>query len=176
MEESGGFFEAGLVVDARMRALCVKPYPGHPKGCPNWNRKFGCPPAAPMIDLLLDLSRTVFVIWNRFDFGSHVDRMRQAHPSWTGRQLACCLYWQPKARKALAERVAEFRESHAGMRIIQCPEASGVNLTATMRQAGIELEWPPERWAYQVVVAGHPLHRIAAARIEFSSVEREYPG
>jgi len=33
-------------------------------------------------------------------------------------------------------------------------EANGVNVTATMKKIGIELEWPPREYAYQVAVLG----------------------
>jgi len=142
--------EVKPVVDYGVRALCARPYHGHPKGCPNYGKRACCPPCAPKIENTLDLSKPVFAIFNVFDFGSHVARMRAKHPNWTDRQCACCLYWQGTARKHLREKVAQVR----GLRIISTPEAQGVNLTATMRTAGIELEWPPVKMAYQIVLAG----------------------
>jgi predicted metal-binding protein len=35
-----------------------------------------------------------------------------------------------------------------------CPEAMGVNVTKTMSNAGIILEWPPENIAYKIAIAG----------------------
>jgi len=32
----------------------------------------------------------------------------------------------------------------------------GVDVTATMRSAGVELEWPPRKIAYQVYLVGVP--------------------
>ena len=146
------------VVDEAVRKLCVKPYPLHPKGCPNYGKKEGCPPAAPMIGDIIDLAEDVYFIWNRFDFGGHVERMRGKHPEWSERQLACCLYWQPTARKALRGEVFDFMTQGPGMdgplKLVYCPEACGVNVTSTMNQVDIELEWPPKKWAYQVVLAG----------------------
>lgn len=45
--------------------------------------------------------------------------------------------------------------------VVLTPEAHGVNLTETMRSAGIVLEWPPDRLAYQIVLAGTPAHKGA---------------
>jgi hypothetical protein len=38
--------------------------------------------------------------------------------------------------------------------IERCPEALGLNVTATMRMIGIDLEWPPREFTYQVALAG----------------------
>ena len=87
-----GLTEASLVIDLKVRGLCGRPYPGHPKGCPNVNHKKGCPPSAPLLPDVFDLSRPVWIIINRFDLGAHVERMRTLHPDWSTRQLTCCLY------------------------------------------------------------------------------------
>lgn len=99
------------------------------------------------------------MIWNKFDLGSHVDRMRLKHPDWTHRQLSCCLYWQPKARKQMMNEWVEFCRQYPnhGMILVKCPEASGVILIPTMKQLGIELEWTPVKWTYQIILAGYGL-------------------
>jgi hypothetical protein len=38
--------------------------------------------------------------------------------------------------------------------VVNNPEAQGVNLTETMKNVGIILEWPPEKLAYQIVLSG----------------------
>lgn len=145
------------VVDSTVRDLCVRRYPGHPRGCPNFGKKPTCPPQAPMIADVIDLERPVFAIWNRFDLAGHVRRMKERHPDWSKRQAVCCLYWQPRARKELRQRVVAFLRAHRGTRVVFTPEAMGVNVTATMRQAGVQLEWPPRSIAYQVALVGYRL-------------------
>lgn len=145
------------VVDKAMRGLCRRKYPNHPRGCPNFAKKAGCPPQAPMIWDTIDLEQPVYAIWNAFPIGDHMQTMGCRHPEWTERQKANCLYWQPKARKQLRGIIGEFLISMGGpreWRVIGCPEAQGVNLTATMKSIGIELEWPPRNLAYQIVIAG----------------------
>ena len=44
--------------------------------------------------------------------------------------------------------------AHANMKMVTCPEAAGVNVTATMASIDIDLEWPPVTVAYQVALAG----------------------
>lgn len=152
------------VVAPGVRGLCRKPYHGHPRGCPNWGRRATCPPAAPLLPEVLDLAGPVYCIWNAFDLGSHVARMRKRHPEWSERQLKCCLYWQGTARAALRRKIEAFLAEHPGLVALTCPEACGVDVTATMASLGIELEWPPVSVAYQVALVGTPVRRTRRRR------------
>lgn len=140
--------------------LCQRPYHGHPRGCPNYGQVThpSCPPRAAHFRTVCDLSRPVWAIWNRFDFAGHVAAMKARHPDWSQRQLECCLYWQPKARRALSLILSEFElsEDGRGTHTFMVPEARGINVTETMRSIGIELEWPPRTVTYQVALAGTP--------------------
>jgi|SRR5271157_72408 len=136
--------------------LCQMPYPGHPRGCPCFGKKKGCPPSCPRLDEVLDLNLPVFAIINAFDLGSHIEKMRVKHPNWTERQLRNVLYWQPGARKKLRSRIADFRAAAPEYYIETNPEARGVNVTETLRKSGIILECPPKKTAMQVAVAGIP--------------------
>jgi predicted metal-binding protein len=150
-------------IDHTVRSLCVKEYPGHKKGCPNFNHKDGCPPNAFFFDKVYDLSKPVYAIVNKFDFKYHVNKMRALHPEWSDRQCECCLYWQPGARKQLFEGIKKFLTYNdkeyfkQGYRVEKCPEAMGVEITKTLAKAGIILEWPPANVAYQVALAAIPI-------------------
>ena len=141
--------------------LCRRPYPNHPRGCPNYKKKKGCPPRAKPLGLILDLSVTVFAVWNVFPFRQHCRRMRKKHPEWSKRQIQNCYYWQGTARKQLREEVKRFFSCEVGVRAydhpktVWCPEAHGINLTATMDFGfRIKLEWPPKVHTYQIVLVG----------------------
>jgi hypothetical protein len=101
-----------------------------------------------------DLAQPVYAIVTEFDLASHVARMRSAHPGWSDAQCRCCLYWQPRARKALRAEIQAFAHEYPGYQVTMTPEAMGVNVTATLRSAGIILEWPPQRITRQVALAG----------------------
>ena len=155
------------VVDPSVRELCPRPYPGHRKGCPNYGQRSSCPPKARLIGDVLNLDATVYCAWNVFPLGRHVARMREKHPDWSERQLECCLYWQGTARKHLNERIVRFLdEQNDRLVVLRCPEACGVNVTATMALLGVVLEWSPKRLAVQVALIGQ------AARRPCSSVDR----
>jgi predicted metal-binding protein len=144
-----------LFIDHSVRNLCSKPYPLHPKGCPNYNKRPTCPPQAALIENIIDLSRRVYVIWTVFDFGLHKQQMKYLHPDWSKRQCECCLYWQSKARKELRNEIEKRIVSDKNnMIVLACPEAHGVNVTATMASIGEILEWPPITKTYQIAVVG----------------------
>ncbi|KKN71247.1 hypothetical protein LCGC14_0422900 [marine sediment metagenome] len=145
------------ILDFSVRQLCFRAYTNHPKGCPNYNHKVGCPPISRTIDEKINLSKPVFVIWSVFNFAAHCKKMKEKHSNWSKRQIECCLYWQPTARKQLKEYVHKFLLEHKKFIIINCPEGDGVNVTSTMKSIGINLEWPPVNITYQIVLAGYSL-------------------
>ena len=146
------------VIDYGVRELCFRRYPDHPSGCPNYGRRPTCPPECKLLHEVIDLDKPVYVVWSVFDLGVHVDRMRTRHPGWSDRQLRCCLYWQPKARKKLWIEIVHCSISieNGGMKGHLCPEAMGVNVTETMKLLGEILEWPPVTKTYQVALVGYP--------------------
>jgi len=148
------------VINTSVRHLCTKAYPGHPKGCPNWNHKAGCPPHIETVEQLLDFSKSIFAVYNRFDLGTHVQQLRKKHPKWSERQLHCCLYWQGTARKQLRQEVAllladlhQFSTGYDPV-VLYVPEANGVDVTTTMATVGFVIEWPPRLYAFQVALVG----------------------
>jgi hypothetical protein len=129
-------------------SLCRRPYPGHPKGCPNFGKRPTCPPQAERWTLETIARYDWYAIWVVFEFGEHVERMRVAHPDWSQRQCECCLYWQGTARRRLREFVVEFLGEAAipgvADEVYYVPEAHGCDVTATMATLGVALEWPPQ--------------------------------
>ncbi len=144
-------------LDLSVRYLCRNAYPNHRHGCPNYNKKDGCPPSAPLLEETLDLSCMIYAIYNVFPFGKHVRKMGQNHTDWSQRQKECCLYWQGTARKQLRRIVQRFVSKYPYLHVVWCPEAQGVNVTKTMKRIGVELKWPPVEETYQIVLAGTPL-------------------
>jgi len=153
------------VLDYSVRGLCVKSYGAkpngkfsHPKGCPNFGERILCPPQALKFPDIIDMNQPIYLIYNRFEFGEHVKKMKEKHPDWSQRQCKCCLYWQGTARKHLKSKINDFLCGFPGCIVLTCPEATGVNVTATMKNAtGIELEWPPVKYVYQVAIVGYPI-------------------
>lgn len=146
-----------IVINYDVRKLCYRPYPNHPKGCPNYGKRPMCPPQCPKIDDVLDMSRFIYVVWVSFDFAAHREKMKAKHPEWSQRQIDCCLYWQGGVRKKLRAEIARALscfEDKTKYAAYDCPEALGVNVTATMKNLDIELEWPPETIVYKVAIIG----------------------
>ena len=143
-----------VVVDHSVRGKCTLPYPGHKKGCPNFGKKSICPPVAPMIENVLNLAEPVWLVAVPFDLAEHVLRMGEKHPGWTARQRANLLYWQGSVKKALRRAALRHAMSAGLCLILECPEACGVDMTATCANAGIALEWPPVKTVWKAVLVG----------------------
>lgn len=139
-----------------LKRLCIISYSSHRKGCPNYNKKKGCPPNVRMFDYYFDMTKPIYAIYNAFDIKSHMAKMKEKHPHWTDRQCRNPLYWQKGARKKLKEHIAQFHSlfSDENFAVTTVPEAMGVNVSETMKNIGIILTWPPEKFAYQIALAG----------------------
>jgi predicted metal-binding protein len=150
------------VIDLSVRELCKRPYPGHSKGCPNYGRKKGCPPAAPVLMDEINIEKTIWAIVVDFNLEQHCADMKKKHPGWSRRQCECCLYWQSGVMAELKHQAASFCSmmllygQAKELNVLYCPEAFGVNITETMKNAGIELEWPPERIVRKIAFVGFP--------------------
>ena len=146
-----------IVIDYSVRELCFRPYPNHPKGCPNYGKRGFCPPKCPRIEDWFDILEGFWIVWIKFDFATHRRNMRRKHPDWSQRQIDCCLYWQGTANKMLREAVQDveyYLQGRGNWRTTYCPEAMGVNVTATMKNLGVKLEWPPKTVVYKVAIIG----------------------
>ena len=147
------------VIDMSVRSLCFKPYYNHPKGCPNHGKRARCPPLAPRIDEFFDLTKKTMAVVAHFNLGQHVEKMRNKHSNWSNRQCECCLYWQGTVRRWLRREIAYNLTRTAlfdtdNLIATDCPEAMGVNVTATMADVGIVLEWPPKKIVRKIAFIG----------------------
>jgi hypothetical protein len=151
------------VLNSRMRGLCVRPYGNNKKGCPNFGdpaHAHRCPPGAPLFADKFDMSQPVYAVINEFEYGAHVEKML-ATPKKNGKartldEAKCVLYWQGAARAALRKKIGAALSTMPGYEATWCPEGHGVNVTETLKNVGIILEWPPKRIACQVAFLGVP--------------------
>lgn len=145
-----------LAIDHRAREWCKLPYPDHPHGCTNIDKKPGCPPQAPLIEDWLDLNRPHWFIVVAFDLGKFADRMRSMHPKWSDRQCKCCLYWQGTVNKMLKNAYSEFQKVYPDVISTLKPEAMGVNVFKTVRKFGIPIKPRPNHTVYKIALVGYP--------------------
>lgn len=151
-----------LVVQKRVQEWCALPYPDHPKGCPNighttlrTGKKEPCPPHAPMIREVFDLTKPHWFFVERFDLGAHVNRMREKHPDRTIRQARCVLCWQNKPRAALKRQCEEFVRWVPYVTYTLCPEAMGVNVFRTCHRHRLMMRRNPRDTVYLVAFVGY---------------------
>jgi len=154
-----------LVFDKRTREWCKMPYPGHPKGCPNYDTRDTCPPRAPMVYDYFDLSKPHWFAIVRFDLATYAAGLKEKHPDWSDKKCRCCRYWQNTPRKELREiagpfinkmnfksNFSEIDNDLFGFHLI--PEAMGVNVFRTCRRIGISLRKTPKEIVHKVALIG----------------------
>jgi len=86
-----------IIYNLKSRGWCKLPYPGHPRGCPNYGKRDICPPKAPLI---MDVPDPPFILVGvSFDLGAWAKKLKKKHPHWSDKKARCCLYWQGKVRR-----------------------------------------------------------------------------
>jgi len=139
-----------VVIDLRARDWCKLPYPNHLRGCPNYGKKAGCPPKAPLFESFVESPFTLVAVG--FNLAEWTKKMKDKHPNWSDRQTRCCLYWQGKVRKVLREecnRIASDDEL-----ILYNPEAMGVHVFKTCELVDVKLERNPQNIVWKVAIIG----------------------
>jgi len=138
-----------IVYAKSFQGLCRHPFYGHGHGCPNFNKKQGCPPQAPLVNEALDFSRDVYLIFTEFNVGEFAEKTRQSHPGWKSeRQWYNPRYWQLRARKFQRKEEAVAVKNNNLDIILRKPEANGVNVTKLMADYGVVMSWawPPKHF------------------------------
>lgn len=153
-------YEIKPIINVSVRVLCRKSYPNHPKGCPNFGKRDTCPPHAPLLVDFFNMHKKILAVVVDFNLKKHKERMKKLHPGWTEKQCACCLYWQGGVRKKLKEKVDRtiqhyYKGEENSIQITDCPEAMGVDVTSTMKNVGVRLEWPPKRIVRKITFIGY---------------------
>jgi hypothetical protein len=113
-----------------------------------------------MFDQVFTLNEPIYAIFSVYDLNAHVEKMREKHPEWTETQLLNVLYWQGTARKNLKQKNSEFNKlfKEKGYFVTTSPEAMGVDVTHTLQNVGIFLEWPARKQVYKIAMAGITLN------------------
>lgn len=154
-----------LVIDLRTREWCKMPYPDHPNGCPNYNKKDTCPPKAPLINEHFDLNQPHWFAIISYNITEHAAILKEKHPDWSDKQCRCCLYWQNTARKQLREIIKDFLKERnfvsnfseidfGKLDYTLIPEAMGVNVFRTCHRIGIHIKKNPIDFVHKVALIG----------------------
>jgi len=139
--------------DPRPQDWCRLPYVGHPKGCPNYGKKAGCPPGAKHVDRIFDMDKRFWFVIHKFDLEAHVKKMNDKLPDWSYRQCSCVLYWQRTERKKLKDACEEFGKY--GTLYDLCPEGRGVNVFKILRKNGVPVVARPKKTVYMTALVGY---------------------
>lgn len=149
-----------LKIEERTREMCRLPYPGHPKGCPNYGKVARCPPEAPMVGSFIDLDEQHWIVIQEFNLAAWVTLMQDKHPAWTDAQLRNPRLWQSGVKRRLREGVEEFINGRRELVYTLVPEAMGVNVFRTLIPLGVAIKARPKRMIYKVALVGYDVKEV----------------
>ena len=118
-----------LTIDHRVRDLCRKPYPGNPKGCPNYGKKKECPPQAPLIEDFIDLLQPHYFVVLECIGNTCPTNLQED----TVMEDQFRSYWNGSLEAVLREYIQEFQKDHPGTVFTFHPSAVGVDVLETAR-------------------------------------------
>lgn len=146
-------FPAVVVQDLKVIALCRSPYYKHPHGCPNWDRKDGCPPRTK--PFLSKYYPDVYIAITRMDFAEYLRLKKDLHPDWTEKALRNPRHWQGYMRASLKHFLTPSRIP-VGYQIVTNAEAMGINLFETCAKTGFVLERDPQNFVCHINLLVRP--------------------
>ena len=146
-----------LCIQYSVRHWCKLPYPGHPKGCPNYGKSDVCPPKVCFVSEFIDLNMDHYFVVEKFDLGSFAKSMKEKHPHWSDKQCKCCLYWQNGVRKRLKSKCSTFIQDRPGYIYTLIPEAMGVNVFQTAHRHNLMISRKNPIVVYKIALVGKQL-------------------
>jgi predicted metal-binding protein len=154
-----------LVIDYRAREWCKKPYPDHPNGCPNYNKKPECPPQSPLIEDFIKLELSHWFVIVRFDLQRQEERMQDSHPQWSVKMCRNSRYWQNSVRKVLHESCNDFMKGKPELVYTLLPESYGIHVINTVKHLGIPIKVRPKKYVYKIALIGFSKQRKKQSQI-----------
>lgn len=138
------------------RCMCIRPYKGHPFGCPNFGKLLTCPPNIPcMYNQIFDVS-DVYAIVTKFYLEEFFNKRRERRPDLAEGQIRNSRIWQPITKKENDYAVSEFYKEYpdkidyVSTRLLEC---MGVDVIGTMKRVGVEIIFPVKDFVYRISFA-----------------------
>lgn len=135
-----------VIFSEKTREWCKLPYPGHPRGCPNYGKNEKCPPRSKIRTDILERHESFILAYATFDVTGYVTRMKLVHPDWSDRQLRNSRYWQGSLKKMLLDFIRtnfDYKEilgAGSGFMNSQSMESAGIDVFATLNRNGITFD------------------------------------
>lgn len=156
--EQNGWDVVKIVLDPkRIAPLCKHPYHNHKDGC-----KRGCN-FHYWYDAI-DKGQDVWAIYFSMNLDPLWDKIRKNNPHFSIRQVENMRYWNGRKNKLLRIMEQEFLKEHPGpwARALnrgpgQTNYTFGIWYTETMKQIGVDLQWPPGPHPITIQFVGRPI-------------------
>jgi len=157
-----------IIFTPKTHIWCTLPYPGHKKGCPNYDKNPLCPPNIKIMEKHLENYSFFYLIYAIFNIFKYKNNMLNKHPDWSDRKARCLLYWQNSVKKLLKEYIISLYltsldcslylfGSGSGDKIhnikqekVYSMEAVGINVIQTLLNNKIKIEVKPKKFVHIV--------------------------
>lgn len=143
-------FPHDIIFTPKTKLWCQLPYPNHPHGCPNYNKSPLCPPNSPefTMDSLYGYKKLI-LLWVEFNFNQYKQEMGKKHPSFSQKQVECCLYYQNTLKNMLKLEITKYSPSlilgcGSGFGSCYSMESVGINVMMTLKKLQIPFEVKPK--------------------------------
>ena len=157
------------------RSMCIRPYKNHKDGCPNFGKLPTCPPNIPcMYDEIFDTS-DVYAVVTKFYLEEYFAKRRANRPDLAEGQIRNMRVWQPIAIKENDYAISEFYQENPSLkeyvatRLLEC---MGVDVISTMKEVGVDIKFPVEKFAYRVAFIAK-IYRDALIKFGFEIHEED---
>ncbi|MHA1673975.1 MAG: DUF2284 domain-containing protein [Promethearchaeota archaeon] len=172
-----GFYQIQFLEDDEaLHQNCQSPYKNNPKGCPQYNNNWGCPPNAPsiretrstlqtyryfwLISITIPLGRSPIPFLGSFrskrqyrtitkHLNEFMDFLRDRYEDWAIFSCSHCTICKEKGYSGCTFPTTQCRFPNK-MRI--SPEAAGIDVFKTMQNLPIKLEENPEKFLTRVAL------------------------
>ena len=136
------------------RCMCLRPWAGHPNGCPNYGKP-GCPPNTPMYDQVFDRNEPIYAIVTDYNLEEYFNQRRERRPDLAEGQIRNSRCWQPRTKKENDFAVRDFlnklnRKDYVATRLL---ESMGVDVIGTMKEVGLDIKFPVIDHVYRISFA-----------------------
>jgi len=145
---------------------CLRPYSGYPKGCPNFVK--GCPQKR--LDFLKlnghsEMKYDWFAVIEEYDIDAWEKKQHKKHPFKSRRWCRNPRHWQKGVMSRLLKKAQAFHNAFLSHIILDIPEASGVNVLATMARAGWFIQMHDPKTIRKVMLVGKPSKGQSKTRV-----------
>lgn len=97
-----------IIFDPKVQTYCIS----ESFTCPNYEKSWSCPPAAPYLKKELSKFRKFYLVYVQFDVAAHVEKVKAKHPKRSPQRIKNKFYSIIYSRRDLDKEIIKFLENY----------------------------------------------------------------